>query len=83
MKKTTVKFCSHNLRFGLERTFKLINENHPDWFIDLNTCWGKCGQCASDPYALVDDDMIIADSPEELFVALEAYIDGETTEQIG
>lgn len=78
MDQPIIKFCSHNLRFGLEKTFRLIQENHPDWMIDLNTCWGKCDTCANDPYALVGNTRLTAFTPEELYLELERHLATDT-----
>ncbi|MFT9497277.1 DUF1450 domain-containing protein [Anaerosolibacter sp.] len=60
-----VKFCENNFGHGTDVIAeKLTNEGIN---VEVEPCLGYCGDCAVGPFALVDDEFIQADSPEELY----------------
>ncbi len=60
-----IKFCENNYSQGTEEvTEKLANDGIE---FDVEPCLGYCGDCAVGPFALVDDELIQAETPEELY----------------
>ncbi len=71
---TEIKFCENNFTFGTEETMKKLKENHSNADVSVEPCLGYCGDCAVGPYALVNDEMIQADTADELFEKIENMI---------
>lgn len=69
-----VKFCENNFTFGTDETVEYLKENHKDIEVTIEGCLGYCGDCAVGPYALVDDEMIQADTADELLKKIENMI---------
>lgn len=62
-----VKFCENNFAQGVGDV-KLKLENEMDNVnVEVEPCLGYCGDCAMGPFALVNDEFIQADTPEELY----------------
>ncbi|WP_110928610.1 YuzB family protein [Bacillus massiliglaciei] len=63
--KPLIEFCVSNLASGaLEAMLAL--EKDPNLDIIEYDCLSYCGKCASHMYALVNGDMVTADSADEL-----------------
>lgn len=61
-----VKFCEANFEYGTEEVMNKLKENYKD--LDISTeCIGYCGECASGPIALVNDEFVQADTADELY----------------
>jgi uncharacterized protein YuzB (UPF0349 family) len=71
---TEIKFCENNFTFGTEETMKKLKENFSDVDVSVEGCLGYCGDCAVGPYALVNDEMIQADTADELFEKIKNMI---------
>jgi uncharacterized protein YuzB (UPF0349 family) len=69
-----VKFCENNFSYGTEKVAKALEENHKDVVVTVEGCLGYCGDCAAGPYALVDDEMIEAETADELLKKIENMI---------
>jgi uncharacterized protein YuzB (UPF0349 family) len=64
--KRVVDFCNGNLlAFGME-TMQTLREQRPEWNVSRYGCLTNCGECAVRPFAIVDDEIISAQTPEEL-----------------
>lgn len=60
-----IEFCVNNLTSDvLEVKMKL--EKDPSLDVLEYGCLGNCGICAQQPYALVNGDLVMADSADEL-----------------
>lgn len=62
-----IKFCENNFAQGTEDVIKRLKEEVDDIFIEVESCLGYCGDCAVGPFALVNDELVQADTPEELY----------------
>lgn len=71
---TEIKFCENNFTHGTNETAKKLEEKHPNVSVTVESCLGYCGDCASGPYALVNDELIQADSADELYGKIETII---------
>lgn len=68
-----IEFCASNIGHGTE-PLKLKLEQNPEYDVVEYGCLNNCGQCYLQPFAMVDGEIIEADSPEELEKAIEAAI---------
>ncbi|KUP22813.1 MULTISPECIES: YuzB family protein [Paenibacillus] len=68
-----IEFCASNIGHG---TGPLMNklEQNPEYDVVEYGCLNNCGECYLRPFAMVDGEIIEADSPEELEQAIEAAI---------
>lgn len=64
---TEIKFCENNFNQGTEVLVDRIKSELTNVTVDVEPCLGYCGDCAVGPYALVNDEIVKADTPEELF----------------
>ena len=71
---TEIKFCENNFTQGTEETAKKLEENYPDIEVAIESCLGYCGDCADGPFALVNDELIQAESADELYMEIEKLI---------
>lgn len=62
-----IKFCENNFSHGSGEIVKKIYENFPDITVTIEGCLGFCGDCTSGPFALVNDELIQAETGEELY----------------
>ena len=53
---------------------KKLKKNYPELTITAEDCLGYCGDCAVGPYALVDDELIQADTADELYEKINSMI---------
>ncbi|WP_069998011.1 DUF1450 domain-containing protein [Cellulosilyticum sp. I15G10I2] len=62
-----IKFCENNFAQGTEEVVNQLREEVEDINIEVESCLGYCGDCAVGPFALVDDELVQADTSEELY----------------
>ena len=60
-----IEFCVNNLTSDV-LTIKAKLENNMDFDVLEYGCLGNCGLCATAPYALVNGELIKAETAEEL-----------------
>lgn len=61
-----IEFCNSNMSLGTDEIMKKLEEN-PDYDVVEYGCLGNCGQCYMTPFAMVNGEVITADTPEELY----------------
>lgn len=61
-----VKFCENNFTQGTDQTVTKLVDDYPDVKVVVDSCLGHCGDCASGPIALVNDELIIGESLDDL-----------------
>lgn len=66
MKK--VQFCENNFPHGTEDLVDKLRKENID--VEVEPCLGYCGECAVGPMALVDDELVTADTAEELYESI-------------
>jgi uncharacterized protein YuzB (UPF0349 family) len=74
MIKPVIEFCVSNLASGAQRALEIL-EKDPDLDVIEYGCLGYCGKCASTLYALVNGDVVIGDTPEELVENIYQYLE--------
>ena len=62
-----VKFCENNFSQGTEDVVKKIENELKDVNVEVEPCLGYCGDCAVGPFALVNDELIQAETADELY----------------
>ncbi|KEO83209.1 DUF1450 domain-containing protein [Tumebacillus flagellatus] len=65
-KRVTLDFCNGNLMSFTQELFLSLREEHPEWNISKYGCLTNCGECAVRPFAILNDDIVAAETPEEL-----------------
>ena len=63
MKK--VQFCENNFSYGTEEIADKLRDE--GFEVEVESCVGYCGDCAVGPFALVDDELVQADTADELY----------------
>ena len=66
-----VQFCENNFPFGTKETVDRLKNDGVE--VKVESCLGYCGDCAVGPMALVDDELVQADSAEELYEEIKEY----------
>lgn len=68
-----IEFCVSNMHNGSDTTMKRL-EQDPQLDVIEYGCLGNCGQCYMEPYALVNGEIVAADSGDELYELIIAKI---------
>ncbi|MER2155941.1 MAG: YuzB family protein [Solibacillus sp.] len=69
-----VEFCISNLANGAQQTYEQL-EQDPDIDVLEYGCLSYCTKCAENFYAVVNGDIVEADTPEELTTRIYKYIE--------
>jgi uncharacterized protein YuzB (UPF0349 family) len=67
-----IKFCENNYSQGVEEVIKKLQSDGVN--VEVESCIGYCGDCAMGPIALVNDDLVQADTPDELYSKIKGLI---------
>jgi len=67
-----IRFCENNK--GTGKVCKKLQEKYPALNIKRKDCVKKCGPCKKAPFALVDGEVIKADSSDELYETIVAML---------
>ncbi len=65
-----IKFCENNFSHGTEEVIVRLQNEVEGVSVEVESCLGYCGDCAVGPFALVNDELIQEDTPEELFESI-------------
>ncbi|KGE20815.1 YuzB family protein [Paenibacillus wynnii] len=68
-----IEFCASNLGHGTDKLMHKLEQN-PDYDVIEYGCLNNCGQCYLSPFAMLNGEIIEADSPEELEEAINTKI---------
>ncbi|MDQ0878237.1 uncharacterized protein YuzB (UPF0349 family) [Paenibacillus sp. V4I3] len=60
-----IEFCASNMHHGTDKVMKALEQN-PDFDVMEYGCLGNCGQCYMEPYALVNGEIVAAESADAL-----------------
>ncbi|CAM4350477.1 YuzB family protein [Paenibacillus tarimensis] len=72
--KPIIEFCSSNMHHGTDQVMKRLEEN-PDFEVIVYGCLGNCGECYMFPYALVDGEIVSAETADALYDAIMTQVD--------
>ncbi|WP_176444991.1 YuzB family protein [Paenibacillus herberti] len=73
MLKPVIEFCSGNMHHGTDRLMNALEQDDRYEVIEYG-CLGNCGECYLSPFAMVDGEIISAESVEQLETALQEGI---------
>lgn len=68
-----IEFCASNMGHGTDKLMHKLEQN-PDYDVIEYGCLNNCGQCYLSPFAMLNGEIIEADSPDELEEAIAAKI---------
>jgi uncharacterized protein YuzB (UPF0349 family) len=68
-----IEFCASNLGHGTDKLMHKLEQN-PDYDVIEYGCLNNCGQCYLSPFAMLNGEILEADSPEELEETINAKI---------
>jgi uncharacterized protein YuzB (UPF0349 family) len=74
MFKPIIEFCISNLASGSQRAREVL-ERDPNLDIIEYGCLGYCGKCAANLFALVNGEVVMGKTPEELVENIYQYLD--------
>ncbi|ANS75633.1 UDP-N-acetylmuramoylalanine--D-glutamate ligase [Paenibacillus yonginensis] len=61
-----IEFCVSNMHFGTDEVMEKLEEN-PDYDVIEYGCLNNCGLCSAAPYALVNGEIVEAESADKLY----------------
>lgn len=65
MIKPLIEFCASNMHHGTDKIVKLLEQDDKYDVIEYG-CLGNCGECYMMPYAIVEGEIVSAETPEQL-----------------
>ncbi|OLS34619.1 YuzB family protein [Bacillus sp. MRMR6] len=74
MIKPIIEFCISNLASGAQKALEAL-ERDPNMDIIEYGCLGYCGKCASSLYALVNGEVVMGNTPDELVENIYKHLD--------
>jgi len=60
-----IEFCASNMGHGTDKLMHKLEEN-PDYDVIEYGCLNNCGECYLTPFAMVEGDIVAADTVDEL-----------------
>jgi uncharacterized protein YuzB (UPF0349 family) len=80
MIKPIVEFCASNMHHGTDRVMKRLEED-PELEVIEYGCLGNCGECYLFPFAIVNGEIVAAETADELFDRIMASIKEQQAER--
>ncbi|MED4603025.1 YuzB family protein [Paenibacillus validus] len=68
-----IEFCTNNMHHGTDKLMKAL-ESNPEYDVIEYGCLGNCGECYLFPFALVNGEIVAAETAEGLDEAIQAKI---------
>lgn len=75
-----IEFCASNMHHGTGRIMKQLEEN-PELDVIEYGCLGNCGECYLFPFALVNGEIIAAETAEELLASIMKAVEEQRAER--
>ena len=69
-----VEFCISNLANGSQATYEVLERDQTSTFWNM-VCLSYCTKCSESFYAIVNGELVEADSPDELTKAIYQFIE--------
>lgn len=66
-----IKFCEKNFTHGTNDVIAKLVDKHPEVKVVVEGCIGHCGDCASGPFAVVNNELVVAQTCVELYEMIE------------
>ncbi|MFS0840097.1 YuzB family protein [Paenibacillus sp. 1P03SA] len=61
-----IEFCASNMHHGTDDVMKKL-EGNPDYDVIEYGCLGNCGECYLFPFAMVNGEIVAAETADKLF----------------
>jgi len=61
-----IEFCMNNMHHGTNEVMDKL-ESDPEFDVIEYGCLGNCGQCFAEPYAMVNGEIVAAETTDELY----------------
>lgn len=68
-----IEFCTNNMHHGTEKLMKELERN-PEYDVIEYGCLGNCGECYLLPFALVNGEIVAAETVQGLEEAIQVKI---------
>jgi uncharacterized protein YuzB (UPF0349 family) len=78
--KTMIEFCASNMHHGTDRIMNLFEQND-EYEVTEYGCLGNCGECYLNPFALVEGQIVSAESVDELYDNIIKAIEQQKADQ--
>ncbi|WP_051343945.1 DUF1450 domain-containing protein [Alicyclobacillus herbarius] len=65
-----IEVCIENLELGSDGIIERIRATHPDVVVDHLSCTEQCELCARQPFIWLDDELVSAQSADDVWQAL-------------
>ena len=72
--KPIIEFCASNLASGTQKAFEVLEKDADLDIIDYG-CLSFCGKCANSPFALVNGEVITAETSEQLVEKIYKFLE--------
>jgi uncharacterized protein YuzB (UPF0349 family) len=72
--KPIIEFCMSNLANGSQKALEQL-EKDPNLDLIEYSCLGNCGECFESLYALVNGEVVVGETPEELVKNIYQYLE--------
>ncbi|WNF36351.1 YuzB family protein [Bacillaceae bacterium IKA-2] len=69
-----IEFCATNLASGTQKALETL-EKDPDLDVIEYGCLSFCGKCAASPFALVNGEVVIGETSDDLVKKIYAFIE--------
>ncbi|WP_405082051.1 YuzB family protein [Paenibacillus chitinolyticus] len=60
-----IEFCASNMHHGTDAVMKKLEDN-PDYDVIEYGCLGNCGECYLFPFAMVNGEIVAAETADKL-----------------
>nr|WP_295971900.1 YuzB family protein [uncultured Bacillus sp.] len=74
MYKSLIEFCINNLAEGAQKAREILERDSNLDIVEYG-CLGYCGKCAHSLFALVNGEVVIGETPEQLVDHIYQYLD--------
>ncbi|RKD21718.1 hypothetical protein BEP19_13895 [Ammoniphilus oxalaticus] len=71
-----IEFCQSNMALWTKSVFEQLGHD-PEWSdaeVMESECLGNCEQCFAQPFAIVEGEVVAADTPDALLTEIRAFI---------
>lgn len=67
-----IKVCENNFAQGTDEMVDRLKDEGIE--VEVEPCLGYCGDCATGPFAVVDDELFQAETPDELYEMIKEHL---------
>ncbi len=68
-----IQFCENNYSQDAEEVIEMLKNDGVE--LEIENCLGYCGDCATGIFAVVDDELVQAEDPDELYYKIKDLIE--------